>query len=225
MSSVIHPAGLLPTHQRLPLYDELALELASIERTIDTSSCFYRFSILGAKLHLQSFYLFDEPSSDNYVDRILKLYITAATLIQHTISVDRDSPNFLRYSPWPTAQIFIAATFIILKIIRNDYLSSFVDLVPGRELFYAAMGAIQLFSVARNDLPSKFAAVLQVLATTAPAEVIGGHGQDGLRLAVRSRDSMSVVFDSLWRWREHCHNQTTIFKEEGQQQQQEEEGT
>ncbi|KAF2652934.1 hypothetical protein K491DRAFT_706146 [Lophiostoma macrostomum CBS 122681] len=202
MSSVTDPAGLLPTHGRLPLYKDLADELHSIEAFTNTSSSFYHFSILAARLHLESYYLFDEPSSESYVERILMLYFTASSLVQHTLDMERDMQGFIQYCPYATVQVFIAAAFIMLKILRNDYFASFVDAGPGRDVFCAALNAIRSLSIAPNDLPSRFANVLQFLSLEVPSHVIAGYGKDGLRLAIRSRDSMSVVFDSLWRWRE-----------------------
>jgi hypothetical protein len=220
MSSVVDPAGLLPTHERLPLYKDLADELESIEASTNRSSSFYRFSILSAKLHLQSYYLFDEPSSESYVERILLLYLTATSFVQLTLDVERDMQGFVQYCPYATVQVFISATFVLLKILRNDYFASIVDAAPGRKLFCVAVSVIRTLSITENDLPCRFANVLHFLASDVPSHVIAGYGKDGLRLAIRSRDSMSVVFDSLWRWREQCRTQASVIarecaKEEG----------
>ncbi|KAF2466295.1 uncharacterized protein BDR25DRAFT_268728 [Lindgomyces ingoldianus] len=201
-SSVSDPVGLLPTHERLSLYKVFSKELEGIEGSINDLSDTTRFYISAARLHLQSFYLFDEPSSDTYINRILTLYFTATSVMQQTLDTNQRSQNIIRYCPFFVYQTSVSASFIILKILKNDYFSSFIDVESEQKLFHASVSVIRKMSVADNDLPGRLGDVLAYLWTDTTPNLISGPGKEGLQLKIRSRMSMSVVFDSLWRWRE-----------------------
>lgn len=217
-SSLADPVGLLPTHERLPLYRMLSQQLESLESSADNLSDLDRFHLLAARFHLQLFCLFDEPFSEAYTERILMLHFTATSLIQHTLETSRRNGNNFRYFPFYSIQMFVAASFTLLKVLKNDYFTSFIDSEAGNEIFQTAVNAIRTTSIADNDLPSRLAGVLVFLWSEVPSYLIGGQGRDGLQLQIRSRSSMSLVHDSLWRWREHFRTHPEngcIIKEEG----------
>ncbi|PNP39203.1 hypothetical protein TGAMA5MH_08880 [Trichoderma gamsii] len=58
-------------------------------------------------------------------------------------------------------------------------------------------------SVANNDLPGRLSDVIGFFCTLTDPRVISGDSIDDLRLRVRNRLSMSIVYDSLWEWRKH----------------------
>jgi hypothetical protein len=98
----------------------------------------------------------------------------------------------------------IAAAFTLLKLL-NSFFASEINLEYGRGLFTRTIRAIRDISVTNNDLPSRLAEVLAQLWRS------GGAGQEkgwkwevdgSLQLKVRCRMSMSLVYDSVWRWRE-----------------------
>ncbi|KAF2727284.1 hypothetical protein EJ04DRAFT_451641 [Polyplosphaeria fusca] len=218
-SNTSDPIGLLPTHERMSLYKVFLKELEGIEGSAQGVSCMNRFCILAARLHVQSFYLFDEPTSEAYTERVLMLYFTALTLIRHSLDADRSTHQIISYSPFFAYQTMVAASFIVLKVLKNDYFSSFVDVETGRKLFNASVSAIRRMSIANNDLPGRLADVLAFLWTDMTC-LISGPGKEGLQLKIQSRMSMSVVYDSLWRWREQFRAQPTdasAFGEEDQQ--------
>ncbi|KAF2120216.1 hypothetical protein BDV96DRAFT_486361 [Lophiotrema nucula] len=207
-SNASDPIGLLPTNERMSLYRVFIKELEAIEGSVTDVSSINRFCILAARLHLQSFYLFDEPSSEAYTERILMLYFTALTLIQHTLSTDQNSQKIVPYIPFPSYQILVAASFIVLKVLKNDYFSSFTDTETGRTLFNASVTSMRRISIANNDLPGRLADVLSFLWADMTC-LVSGTGKGGLQLRIKSRMSMSVVYDSLWRWREQFRAQPT----------------
>lgn len=100
----------------------------------------------------------------------------------------------------------VASGFTLLKLL-NSFFASNVDLEYGKGLFSRCIWLIRSISVANNDLPRRLAEVLAQLWKS------GGSGSksasrsndvtDGsLQLKVRCRMSTSLVFDSVWRWRE-----------------------
>lgn len=153
------------------------------------------------KLHLHAFYLFDEASTAGYVERIVALYFTACTFIEHTRTLDTQSSDFLSHCPFYCYEAFLCAAFIILKILRNNYFAAIVDTRSGQTLVNFSVSALRKMSVTNNDLPGRLSDVLAYLWTHPDASIASGRGIDGLQLKVKSRMSMSIVYDSLWRWR------------------------
>lgn len=161
--------------------------------------------ILSARLHLHAFYLLDDPSSPGYVERIIMLYNSASRLTRHTIDADNQSDAILAYCPFFLYQSIVCASLILAKVLKSDYFSLIIDIDGGTKLFNASLNAIRKISVANNDLPGRLVDVLAFLWTQADSHVLCDDGIEGLRLKVRSRRSVSVVYDSLWRWRDQFH--------------------
>lgn len=110
------------------------------------------------------------------------------------------------YAPNYILQMIVAAGFTLLKLL-NSFFANNVDLEYGKALFSRCIWQIRSISVVNNDLPSRLAEVLAQLWKS------GGGGSklpersndvtdSSLRLKVRCRMSMSLVYDSVWRWRE-----------------------
>ena len=103
-------------------------------------------------------------------------------------------------------QMVVAAGFTLLKLL-NSVFASHVDLDYGKILFSRCIWLIRSISVTNNDLPSRLAEVLAQLWKSGGAGsrvVQRGNdiGDSSLQLKVRCRASMSLVYDSVWRWRE-----------------------
>ena len=102
--------------------------------------------------------------------------------------------------------MIIAAGFTLLKLL-NSFFADSGKLAHGRDLFLKTIKAIRTISVATNDLPSRLAEVLAQLWKSGGSGLRAGQGQtksleNSLQLKVRCRMSMSLVYDSVWRWRE-----------------------
>ena len=103
-------------------------------------------------------------------------------------------------------QMIIAAGFSLLKLL-NSFFANQVDLEYGVTLFKRAIWMIRTISVSTNDLPSRLAEVLAQLWSNGGAgskipKRINEVTDSSLQLKVRCRMSMSLVYDSVWRWRE-----------------------
>lgn len=79
----------------------------------------------------------------------------------------------------------------------------YLDTVASKGLFNFSIAAVRKISVSNNDLPGRLAEVLAQLKARGNRRGISSNKNDWkcLELKVRSRMSMSVVFDSLWEWR------------------------
>ena len=107
--------------------------------------------------------------------------------------------------------MIIAAGFSLLKLM-NSFFARHIDIEYGRNLFTRTIQAIRSISVFTNDLPNRLAEVLAQLWRSSGAGSRGtlatNDGMDSsLRLKVKCRMSMSLVFDSVWRWREEFQAQ------------------
>lgn len=107
--------------------------------------------------------------------------------------------------------MIIAAGFSLLKLL-NSFFASHINIVYGRDLFNRTIQAIRTVSVFTNDLPNRLAEVLAQLWRSSGAgsrrSVAANDSTDNsLQLKVKCRMSMSLVFDSVWRWREEFQAQ------------------
>ncbi|QYS99410.1 Zn(2)-C6 fungal-type domain-containing protein [Trichoderma simmonsii] len=202
-SNALDPAGFMSARERLSLYRLLNASLVDLEREAINMTPITRYYLAAARLHLHSFYLFDEPSVDGYSDRIVVLYQTAYSLIEQCLEMDNQESGFFHYCPFFCYQVFVSAAFIILKVMMNGYFEKLLDIEAGKRLLDAAISSLRKMSVANNDLPGRLSDVIGFFCTLPDPRVISGDSVDDLRLRVRNRLSMSIVYDSLWEWRKH----------------------
>ncbi|KAL6832220.1 hypothetical protein V8C40DRAFT_273576 [Trichoderma camerunense] len=202
-SNALDPAGFMSARERLSLYRLLNASLVDLEREAINMTPITRYYLAAARLHLHSFYLFDEPSVDGYSDRIVVLYQTAYSLIEQCLEMDNQESGFFHYCPFFCYQVFVSAAFIILKVMMNGYFEKLLDIEAGKRLLDAAISSLRKMSVANNDLPGRLSDVIGFFCTLPDPRVISGDSVDALRLRVRIRLSMSIVYDSLWEWRKH----------------------
>ena len=106
----------------------------------------------------------------------------------------------------------LAAGFTLLKLCKG-FFSAHIDIDYTKSLLNKTIWAIRNISVANNDLPERLAEVLaqmwrmgsgpaQRSAVTTDPSSNNPDLDDSLQLKVRCRMSMSLVYDSVWRWRE-----------------------
>ncbi|KAM0260094.1 hypothetical protein ACHAQJ_003019 [Trichoderma viride] len=202
-SNALDPAGFMSARERLSLYRLLNASLVDLEREAINMTPITRYYLAAARLHLHSFYLFDESSVDGYSERIVVLYQTAYSLIEQCLEMDNEESGFFRYCPFFCYQVFVSAAFIILKVMMNGYFEKLLDVESGKKLLDAAISSLRKMSVANNDLPGRLSDVIGFFCTLPDPRVISGDSVDDLRLRVQNRLSMSIVYDSLWEWRKH----------------------
>ena len=176
----------------------------------------------SAVLHLRLTAFFDAPEAPTYRTDLSALYIAAATLLKtflalppgHAVTMPNTPPDATehmdsRFATNYIMQMILAAGFTLLKLL-NSFFASHVDTVTGRTLFLQTVSALRSISVVSNDLPQRLAEVLAQLW-----QASGGGNQplfdeqgskrevdSTLSLKVRCRMSISLVYDSVWRWKE-----------------------
>ena len=134
------------------------------------------------------------------------MWLATIAFLESALAVEAPGGVIAAYATNYVLQMVVAAGFTLLKLL-NSFFANNVDLEYGKILFSRCIWLIRSISVANNDLPSRLAEVLAQLWKS------GGGGSklaprsndvaDGsLQLKVRCRMSMSLVYDSVWRWRE-----------------------
>lgn len=119
-----------------------------------------------------------------------------------------EKTQFLKYGTNYLCQMIVASGFVLLKLF-NSFFAKELPFQRGKTLFFQAVNAIRTMSVGDNDLAWKLANVMTKMwedmkithsanDDTQPLLVM----DNSLMLKVRCRHSMSLVYDSLWRWRE-----------------------
>ena len=102
------------------------------------------------------------------------------------------------------------AAFIVLKISRSC-LAGRVDLRTGEKAYFSTIVSLRESSLENDDLYARGAMILTQLWTSTrlfrgPDGIV-----DGLSLRIRTRLSMSVVFDCFWWWREEFQGKLSPF--------------
>lgn len=98
----------------------------------------------------------------------------------------------------------VAAGCTLLKLCKS-FFASHIDMEYTKSLFNRTIWAIRGVSASSNDLPERLAEVLAQMWRLGGATQRANNStdvDDSLRLKVRCRMSMSLLFDSVWRWRE-----------------------
>lgn len=225
-SNALDPAEFMSTRERLSSYRLLNAVFSDLEREVinlspernliliqnvhlpltwilTKNAAITHIYLTAACLHFHAFYLFDESTIDGYTDRIVTVYQTAYSFVEESLEMDRQENGFFHYCPFFCYQMFVCASFIVLKIMMNSYFESLLDVDAGKKLLNGAISALRKMSVANNDLPARLSDVIGFFFSLPDHRLISGQTIDSLRLRVRNRLSMSIVYDSLWEWRKH----------------------
>jgi hypothetical protein len=206
-------------------YNELQAAIMSKQ---ELSSIVHLY-LKAAGLHLRLSAFFDSSTTQGYMDDLMGLWRAANAFLDAVFELEREpfdgmngrSP--LRYATNYILQMIIAACFTLLKHL-SSFFSREVDFDQGRQLFHRTIQAIRSMSVINNDLPWRLAELMVQMYNGARVEArsqqaqqrMGNNGNgvesrtvidDSLQLKVRCRMSMSLVFDSIWRWREEFQAQ------------------
>lgn len=88
--------------------------------------------------------------------------------------------------------------------LLNSFFARHIEVEKSRALFNTTIHGIRSISIANNDLPARLAEVMAQLWRSYGAGTVQTTGavDSSLQLKVRRRMSMSLVYDSVWRWRE-----------------------
>lgn len=159
----------------------------------------------AAGVHLRLSAFFDSSTTPGYMDDLTGLWRATVAFLDCVFSIE-DATQFLQYGTNYMCQMVVAAGFVLLKLL-SSFFAADVPFERGRQLFHRTIQAVRSMSVKNNDLAWRLAELMAQMWNGMRIEnrnPIGGNGQidNTLQLKVRCRHSMSLVFDSVWRWRE-----------------------
>lgn len=159
-----------------------------------------------AGLHLRLSTFFESPTSKDYHYHLLSLWWATTRFLEAALSIQTSAGNIAVYATNYILQMIVAAGFTLLKLLNSTF-AGHVDLDYGKTLFSRCIWLIRSISVTNNDLPSRLAEVLAQLwkyggGGSKMIQRSNGVGDSSLQLKVRCRMSMSLVYDSVLRWRE-----------------------
>lgn len=183
--------------------------------------------VLAAGLHLRLSAFFDSSTTQGYMDDLMGLWRAVLAFLDLVFELETSgaegklSGGILRFATNYIRQMIVAACFALLKL-TSSFFAKEIDFERGRQLFHRTIQAIRNMSIINNDLPWRLAELMvqmwngaRVETRSLPSQSDNNRGNsetrtvvdDSLQLKVRCRMSMSLVFDSTWRWREEFQAQ------------------
>lgn len=192
-------------------YADLQASILSDQKLSPLAGLFLK----AAGLHLRLAAFFDSRITPAYMDDLFGLWRATTEFLETAFSLSNSptSPNIdvLLYGTNYISQMVVAAGFALLKLL-GSFFSAEIDFERGRSLFHQTIQAIRSMSVTKNDLQWRLAELMAQmwngLRGDNNMQKRADSGADGsLQLKVRCRHSMSLVYDTIWRWREEYQAQ------------------
>ncbi|KAK8251098.1 C6 transcription factor [Phyllosticta capitalensis] len=168
----------------------------------------------AVRLNLQLYAFFNKQEHGWHQD-LLNLLLATNVFLESIFSLDE--AGSLPYTTNYVTQMMVASGFTLHRLLNSNFANTIPQpqLSASRSNFTRLINCIRNTSVRGNDLPQRLAEVLAQLWKAsgsgnpkhADVEAFrsahgGNNGAGDIQLKVRCRMSMSVVFDSLWHWRE-----------------------
>ncbi|KAI1378687.1 hypothetical protein F4677DRAFT_443173 [Hypoxylon crocopeplum] len=170
--------------------------------------------LTAANVHLRLAGFFDSSSTPGYMDDLMGLWRAITSFLD--LLFEDSNQQILLYATNYIQQMLVAAGFALLKLMRSFFAKT-IDFERGRTLFHRTIQAIRTTSVLDNDLQWRLAELMVQMWNGARIDNKSNTSfhdddnsvliDDSLQLKVRCRHSMSLVFDSIWRWREEYQAQ------------------
>lgn len=225
-SNVSDPRGVAGDEHRAMLMRVYRREFNELQAAIlsQNLSPVISLHLKAAGLHLRLAGFFDSSRTPGYLDDLMALWRATASYLDFILEPDtcHDSYKYqlrdqylLKYATNYIQQMLVAAGFALLKLMRSFFAKQ-IDFVRGRTLFHRTIQAIRTTSVVQNDLNWRLAELMVQIWNGARVDGSSPGDDpdidDSLQLKVRCRHSMSLVFDSIWHWREEyqAHGRGTL---------------
>ncbi|KAK3329511.1 hypothetical protein B0H66DRAFT_466240 [Apodospora peruviana] len=221
-SNASDPRGVAGDEHRAMLMRVYRREFSELQASVlsQNVSPIVQLHLKAAGLHLRLAGFFDSSATPGYVDDLMGLWRATTSFLDYILDGDNECPEqflyqlqdqfLLRYATNYLQQMLVAGGFALLKLLRSFFAKS-IDFNRGRDLFHRTIRAIRTTSVMQNDLNWRLAELMVQIWNGArlegtiqpyPREDVDPTIDDSLQLKVRCRHSMSLVFDSIWHWRE-----------------------
>jgi len=155
--------------------------------------------LVETRLYLRIFYFFDSTHSEHRQSGILKAYSSATNFIA-LVSSSHALFNYFSYTPIPNLKYVVAALAILIQVL-NSNLYTCVDYTAGAASIEAALTALRKSSIEGNDVFIRASEIFLYLWRVQQED----HDlkKQSPALLIKSRLSASLLYDSLWRWRQY----------------------
>ncbi|KAL7916132.1 hypothetical protein GGI35DRAFT_21864 [Trichoderma velutinum] len=170
-----------------------------------------RFTLGCARLLIRAFHFFSTPDSERNSGILLTYYISCE-LIQTAVRLDK-SQDFALYCSQSQARAIACAAACILRVQRSD-LRTQINTDLGEDMYFESIRMSKKRSIQNNDLDSRIATILTQLWSSTRVFKFKDGSTDGLRLFLRGRLSLSVLFDSFWWWRAEFGGKSNPYVEQ-----------
>ncbi|KAM5443520.1 hypothetical protein MferCBS31731_001293 [Microsporum ferrugineum] len=210
------PVGVLSDTERNVMASVLSKDFEDLESQVRTeTNSITNVYLRAAGLHLHLSIFFENPTTKDYRQGLSSLYLATTAFLEAAFGLETSTGPVLSYCSNYVYQMTLAAGFSLFKLC-NSFFAAHIDMSYTKTLFSRTISALRQMSVTNNDLPQRLA---EVLAQMWRMNSVGSRNEqsqnqkqqgnpshsetgDSLMLKVRCRMSMSLVFDSVWRWRE-----------------------
>src|SRR5215469_6832581 len=143
-----------------------------------------------------AFYFF-EPTPSLNMEGLVRLWGVALQLIDIIMELDRKM-SLISYWPSLIERTMALTAITILRLSRSS-MAPHLDLEAGEKAYFSAIKAFEKASLQPDDLRSRAVKILSQLWTNQDVFKYPDGHIDSLRTRIRSRLSMSIVFDCfLW---------------------------
>ena len=164
-----------------------------------------RLRLRAASVHLHSFAFHIPLDSSIYHQQMSYLYQATVDYIQSVLDHETETEDFLKYCTQFPFQMLLSATSALLRILNSSFAEN-INRNHGRTLFNSAILAIQRTSVQAFDIADRVAGTMLRMWRAWGSGGLGvatfvGNPDEMLHLTIRSRMSMSHVFDLVWVWK------------------------
>lgn len=217
------PVGLGSDHERATYVSFLTSDYEELKDNLrNDTSPITKLYILAANVHLRISAFFSPSTEPSYHDALLKLYSAVTEFLSTCLELGNPTSTMLTPSNGGLHAVTIAyggtyifntmlgAGFALLKLNYSFLGQHGLDTESAKAMFRKTVFALRSMSAAENDLAERLAEVLaqvwlsgRVRAEPNEDNIGIGDSDDSLRLKVRCRMSMSLVYDSVWRWRKN----------------------
>lgn len=158
-----------------------------------------------------AFYFFD-PSPSQNMEGLVRLWSVALSLVNGIIELDRQT-NVVSYWPAFVERTITLAAIVILRLSRSN-IAPHLDLEAGEQAYFNVIKCMKIASLQPGDLRTRAAGILSKLwANQDIFKYPDGH-VDSLRTRIRSRLSMSIVFDCFLWYKDTALDRLSPFQHE-----------
>ncbi|KAE9369652.1 hypothetical protein N431DRAFT_427821 [Stipitochalara longipes BDJ] len=203
------PLGMPADGDRVLLMNVLEQDLNTIEAQFDGKlSQLDAIHLIETRLYLRIFYFFDSTHFEHRKSGILKAYNSATDFIA-LVTSSHILFNYFSYTPIANLKYLAAALAILIQVL-NSNLCTCVDYATGAASIEAGLTALQNSSIESNDVFVRASEIFSYIWRMQN----DNHELKKLSptLLIKSRLSASLLYDSLWRWRQYHIKEESLEK-------------